>query len=147
MPEQIIATAIDRLDEAIHQQELIVDEVRALRTSNKRLRAIIAGLAVVIVFGGVGLWTSFRASQDARDAARAVAELQHQQEADRAQRAADACTRSITVRDDSRAMWLYAFAAFPDSSIVADLRRKLDERLPTLTCVDDIPTATTTPGG
>lgn len=140
MPERLIAEAVDRLDEAIHQQEQIVAEVRALRTSNRRLRAIIGGLAVLIVFGAVGLWTAFRAAADAKDAAHAVADLQEQQEADRRLRAADACARSVAFREDTRSMWLYLLDVFADSEIAPDARAELNERLPTLTCVDDIPT-------
>lgn len=150
MPERIISDAVERLDEAIHQQERLVEEVRALRTSNSRLRAIIAGLAVLIVFGGVGLWTAFRASSDAkdaahaaRDAAQAVATLQAQQEADRAARAADACARAVSGRDDNRAMWLYLLDRFADSPNAPDARAELEKRLPPLTCVDDVPTPVT----
>jgi uncharacterized protein (DUF1697 family) len=146
MPERIIEDAVERFDVAIQQQQQLVDEVKALRTSNRRQRTIIGGLAVLIVFGGVGLWTAFRASSDAKDAAHAVAALQNEQETERVARLAESCRRSVDVREDNRAMWLYLLDEFADAPIAADARRELDERLPSLQCVDSTPVpATTTP--
>lgn len=44
------------------------------------------------------------------------------------------CERAVAVREDGRAMWLEAFELFPTSDEAAELRIRLDELLPPLTC-------------
>ena len=48
------------------------------------------------------------------------------------------CERAVTVRDDTRAMWLELFEAFPDSPAEPGLRQSLEDRLPALHCPDGV---------
>lgn len=50
------------------------------------------------------------------------------------------CERSVEVRDDSRAMWLWLIDAVAGSSPLApEARIQLNERIPALRCVDNHP--------
>lgn len=49
------------------------------------------------------------------------------------------CERAVTVRHETRAMWLELFEAFPESAEETGLRVDLESLLPPLVCVDNTP--------
>jgi hypothetical protein len=55
------------LQESIERQEDLVDEVRKLRSSQRTLRFILAGMLVVLALVGVATYTARQASQRADD--------------------------------------------------------------------------------
>lgn len=60
----------------------------------------------------------------------------------RAEQRRATCERAVAVRDDHRAMWTWLAERFPGEQIVVDIVDQLNDRLPTLACVDDTPTPT-----
>lgn len=52
----------------------------------------------------------------------------------------EACQRTVAIRDDNRAMWLWLIDRIPDPGpLVAEARVEIDVRLPPLSCVDGRP--------
>jgi hypothetical protein len=103
-------------------------------------RPFLAWLLVTVAVVVPGYVRQEQTIDEAHSAADRVAEVQHSQEVDRIERAAELCARSVAVRGDNRAMWLFLFDLLAGGELIPQVAAALDELLPRLECdADSVP--------